>query len=163
MNGHVRVLASAALLAMTPPMAGCGGDAGPAEAEAVEGQIPGMTIENARMVLAPVEGNPAAIYFDLSYEGDKGLTIRKAEVAQAGSAMLHQYGEYNFKVQMMEALPIPLKKGTKVEFKPGDLHVMAMEPDAGLEPGGTVQVTLTVSGGQTHTFDAEIRAAGEER
>ena len=56
-----------------------------------------------------------------------------------------------------------LKKGDKVEFKPGDLHVMAMGVSPDLQPGGTTEVTLTVSGGNKHTFDAEIRAAGEER
>ncbi len=134
------------------------------EAPAEEaGTIPGMTIENPRMVLNAIEGNPAAVYFDLKYEGDRGLTIRKAEVAQAGSATLHDYGEYDFKVQMMEALPIPLTNGTEVEFKPGALHVMAFEPSADLKPGGTAEVTITVSGGGTHTFDAEVLAAGDER
>ena len=43
------------------------------------------------------------------------------------------------------------------------LHVMAMEPDAGLEPGDKVTVTLTMSGGATQVFEADVRAAGEER
>jgi copper(I)-binding protein len=122
-----------------------------------------MTVTNARLVLAPVAGNPAAVYFDLSYEGEQGLTIRKAEVEGAGMTMMHDYGEYDFKVQMMEALPVALTKGTKVEFKPGALHVMAMEPPASLKPGDKVKVTLTMSGGATQVFDAEVRAAGEER
>lgn len=150
----------AAMLSMG--LTACGADAD-APVEAVAGQVPGMTITNARLVLAPVAGNPAAVYFDLAYEGDKGLTIRKAEVEGAGMAMMHDYGEYDFKVQMMEALPVALTKGTKVAFEPGGLHVMAMEPKADLKPGDTVKVTLTMSGGMTQVFDAEVRAAGEER
>ena len=140
----------------------CGGEA-EAPAEAVAGQVPGMTISNARMVLAPVAGNPAAVYFDLAYDGDQGLTIRKAEVEGASNTMMHDYGEYDFKVQMMEALPVALTKGSKVEFKPGALHVMAMDPPASLKPGDKVKVTLTMSGGATQVFEAEVRAAGEER
>ena len=151
------------IAALSLGLAACSESAEPAEETAVEGQIPGMTIENARMVLAPVAGNPAAVYFDLSYEGEKGLTIRRADVEQAQSAMLHDYGEYDFKVQMMEALPIPLTKGTQISFEPGAKHVMAFEPSPSLEPGDTAQVTLTVSGGMTHVFDAEVKAAGEER
>ena len=132
----------------------------PAEAEA---GIPGMSVTNARMVLAPVAGNPAAVYFDLAYEGERGLTIRKADVAAAESATLHQFGEYDFKVQMMEALPVAITKGDTVEFKPGDLHVMAMGVSPDLQPGDTTNVTLTVSGGGTYTFPAEVRAAGEDR
>lgn len=144
-------------------LAACGGEAEAPAAEAVAGQVPGMTITNARLVLAPVAGNPAAVYFDLSYEGEQGLTIRKADVEGAGMTMMHDYGEYDFKVQMMEALPVALTKGTKVAFKPGALHVMAMEPPASLKPGDKVKVTLTMSGGATQVFEAEVRAAGEER
>ena len=53
--------------------------------------------------------------------------------------MMHQYGEWDGKMQMMEALPITLTKGKKVEFKPGDLHIMAMEPAATLKPGDKVK------------------------
>lgn len=144
-------------------LAACGGEAEAPVAEAVAGQVPGMTITNARLVLAPVAGNPAAVYFDLSYEGEQGLTIRKAEVEGAGMTMMHDYGEYDFKVQMMEALPVALTKGSKVAFKPGALHVMAMEPPADLKPGDKVKVTLTMSGGATQVFEADVRAAGEER
>jgi hypothetical protein len=90
-------------------LAACGGEA-EAPAEAVAGQVPGMTISNARLVLAPVAGNPAAVYFDLDYQGEQGLTIRKADVEGAGMAMMHEYGEWDGKVQMMEALPIALTK-----------------------------------------------------
>lgn len=129
----------------------------------VEGVVDGMTIENGRLVLAPVSGNPAAVYFDLSYDGERALSLYDAEIEGAGDTTIHQFGEYDFKVQMMEALPIALTKGTKVEFKPGDYHLMAMEVAPDLEAGGTTEVTLKVSGGGTHKFQAEIRAAGDER
>ena len=87
----------------------------------------------------------------------------KADVEGAGMTMMHEYGEWDNKVQMMEALPISLTKGKKVEFKPGALHVMAMEPPATWKPGDKVKVTLTMSGGTTQVFEAEVRAAGEER
>lgn len=162
-KGPARALIAGAMLAAaTLGLAACGNEA-EAPAEVVAGQVPGMTISNARLVLAPVAGNPAAVYFDLSYEGDQGLTIRKAEVEGAGSTMMHDYGEYDFKVQMMEALPVALTKGTKLAFKPGALHIMAMEPPADLKPGHKVKVTLTMSGGSTQAFEADVRAAGEER
>lgn len=129
----------------------------------VEGVVEGMSIENARVVLAPVSGNPAAVYFDLAYDGTRALSLYDADVAGAGDTTIHQFGEYDFKIQMMEALPIALTQGTKVEFKPGDYHLMAMEVSPDLEASGTAQVTLKLSGGGTHVFDAEVRAAGDER
>ncbi|TRD10102.1 copper chaperone PCu(A)C [Erythrobacter insulae] len=134
-----------------------------APAEEVAGTIPGMSVSNARMVLGAVKGNPAAVYFDLKYDADRGLSIRRADVTQAGSATLHDYGEYDFKVQMMEALPIPLAKGTEVQFKPGGLHIMAFDPSPDLKPGDKAEITITVSGGGTHVFEAEVLAAGDER
>lgn len=156
-NGFAATLLVGASLALSA----CGGNEAPVEAEP-EG-VPGMSVENARMVLAPVAGNPAAIYFDLTYEGDRGLTIRRADVADAESALLHDYGEYDFKVQMMEALPIGIKKGDKVVFEPGSKHVMAFNVSPDLKPGDTTEVTLTVSGGDKYSFPAEVRAAGEDR
>jgi copper(I)-binding protein len=156
------VLAAGVATAMLA-LSACGGAAEAPAAEAVAGQVPGITITNPRLVLAPVAGNPAAVYFDLAYDGDQGLTIRKADVEGAGMAMMHDYGEWDGKVQMMEALPVGLTKGTKIEFKPGALHVMAMEPSKTWKPGDKVKVTLTMSGGTTQVFEAEVRAAGEER
>lgn len=161
--GAVRKCAIIFGMAAMLGLAACGGEAEAPATEAIAGQVPGMTISNARMVLPPVAGNPAAIYFDLAYEGDRGLTIRKADVEGAGMTMMHDYGEYDFKVQMMEALPVALTKGAKVAFEPGGLHVMAMEPSADLKPGDKVTVTLTMSGGATQVFQADVRAAGEER
>lgn len=143
-------------------LASCGGGSEEAPAAAEEG-IPGLTISNARMVLAPVEGNPAAVYFDLDYQGDRGVALNRVSVEGATSATFHDYGEYDFEVQMMEMLPLPLRKGTEASFEPGGKHIMAMGVSPDLQPGGTAQVTITVSGGKSQTFPAEIRAAGEER
>ena len=155
-----RSLIALVLAGATVSLASCG--EAPAEAP-VEAGIPGMKISNARMVLAPVSGNPAAVYFDLDYEGDRNVALNRAEVKGAKSAMFHDYGEYNFKVQMMEMLPVPLKKGTKLVFEPGKQHLMAMDVDPALKAGGTTEATIIVSGGKRHTFPVEIRAAGDER
>jgi len=155
------ILAAGLVLATPLFLAACSEEA-PVVEEAEAG-IAGVTIENARLVLAPVEGNPAALYFDFAYEGDRAFNVDRFTIEGAESAMMHQYGEYDFKVQMMEALPIPVSSGTTLEFKPGDLHVMAMGVSPELQPEGTTEVTMKVSGGDTHSFTAEIRAAGDER
>ncbi|WP_126175043.1 copper chaperone PCu(A)C [Tsuneonella rigui] len=155
-------LFAAAILGATLALSACGESPEQPAAQQTTG-IPGMKISNARMVLAPVPGNPAAIYFDLAYDGDQALALNRAEVKGAKSAMFHDYGEYDFKVQMMEMLPVPLKKGDKLEFKPGGKHLMAMDVSPDLKPGGTTEATVIVSGGARQTFPVEIRAAGDER
>jgi periplasmic copper chaperone A len=161
--GHSRIVA-AGLAGLLLTVSACSGEPeATGTAASTPGMVDGLNVTNARLVLNAVKANPAAVYFDLSYTGDKGLTVRKADVEGAGMTMMHDYGEYDYKVQMMEALPVALKKGTEVSFKPGGLHLMAMEPSADWAPGGTVKVTLTMSGGTTHSFDAAIRGAGDER
>ena len=152
---------AAALVLSTVVLAACGETAeAPA---ATEGSISGMTVTNARLVLPAVAGNPAAVYFDIAYDGDRQIALNRATVEGAASAEFHQYGEWAGEMQMQAMQPLPLKKGDKVKFEPGGNHLMAMEPGAALVAGGTTDVTLKVSGGATHTFPAEIRAAGEER
>jgi len=129
----------------------------------VDGVVPGMTVENGRVVLAPVSGNPAAVYFDLAYDGERALSLYDAEVAGTGEAMIHQTVVEPGQNRMVESVPIPLRPGDSIEFKPGDYHVMAMDVSPELEAGGTTEVTLKLSGGGTHKFDAEVRAAGDER
>lgn len=157
-------LRSAGLAGALLLVTACSGQADPAAPAAAEaGTVDGLAITNARLVLNPVSANPAAVYFDIAYQGDKGLSIRKADVEGAGMSMMHDYVEYDYKMQMTDALPVALTKGTEVSFKPGGLHVMAMEPSPDWVPGGKVKVTLTMSGGATHAFDAEIQAPGAER
>lgn len=143
-------------------LASCGDGADPVEQDAPDA-VPGLSVTDGRMVLAAVEGNPAAVYFNLAYDGDRGLALNRVSVDGAESAMFHEYGEYDFKVQMMEMLPQALKNGTRLEFKPGEKHVMAMNPSAELQPGGTTEVTLVVSGGDKLSFPVDILAAGDER
>lgn len=159
---HFKHLGAALLLASTFTIAACGGS-DPLTAEAEPEGVPGLSVTNARIVLPPVAGNPAAVYFDLAYDNDRGLTVRKADVAGAESAMLHDYNEFEGKMQMMEALPIGIKKGTNISFKPGAAHVMVFGLSPDLKAGDSADVTLTVSGGGTYTFPAEIRSAGDER
>lgn len=156
------VLAAAALSVAALGLVSCGDSAPEQPVEAPEG-VPGLTVTNARLVLPPVEGNPAAVYFDLAYEGDRNVALTRAHVQGAESATLHEYGEWNKQIQMQEMLPLVLRKGDTVTFEPGGKHVMAMGLSPALQAGGTTEVTLTVSGGDKTTFDAEIRAPGEER
>ena len=115
------------------------------------------------MTDAVLAGNPAAVYFDALYNGERGISITGAEVAGAASAEVHATMEYNFETTMAEAGPVALRGGEPVTFEPGGLHIMAMQPDETIKPGGTVEVTLKIIGGKTHTFQAKVQAAGEER
>lgn len=156
------ILASAALAISTICLAGCG-EQSSTTTEAAPDAKPGVTVTNGRLVLPAVKGNPGVVYFDLAYEGDDPAVLRAAAVQGAGSAMIHETFENDGQMTMEEALPINLKKGETVKFEPGGKHVMAMDLDDTLAPGGTAEVTLTFLGGDKLTFPATILAAGEAR
>ena len=71
--------------------------------------------------------------------------------------------EYNFEMVMNESGPVPLTAGSSQAFEPGGLHIMAFDLDDSVVAGKTVEVTLKISGGKTHKFNAEVKAAGDER
>lgn len=128
-----------------------------------EGVVPGLEVTDARLVLPPVAGNPAAVYFEIANEGVSGVSIDGVEVEGAASATVHDMMEFDFRMTMADAGPIAVRTGESKTFEPGSLHVMAFELAEGIEAGGTIEVTLKILGGKTHKFDAEIRAAGDER
>ena len=158
----MKQLAIAGLLATAFTLAACSGDSAPV-AEAEPEGVPGLSVENARLVLAPVSGNPAAGYFDLKYENDRGLAIRRADVSSAEKTEIHAYGEWNGETTMAEAMEIAIHNGTEIAFEPGGYHLMVFDLDESVAAGDSVKFTLTVSGGDKHSFDAEVLAAGDER
>lgn len=144
-------------------LAACSGEA---DAPASEVQAPatqGLTVTNARLVLPPVAGNPAAVYFDLSYSGAGEVTLGSVTVEGAGMSMIHQTMEKDGAMMMMDAEPVALADGASVAFAPGGLHVMAMQPSADWKAGDKVNVTLSLSDGTSQTIAVDVRAAGEER
>ena len=162
---YLRNVAAATLAAaLIPVLAACADKAdAPAQEATPAAATAGLTVSNARVVLPPVAGNPAAVYFDLSWAGASGVTLDAVEVEGAGMTMIHDYAKTDGTMKMVMADSVPLTPGTPVTFAPGGLHVMAMEPASVLAPGGNAKVTLTLSDGSVTTIDAPVRAAGDER
>jgi copper(I)-binding protein len=122
-----------------------------------------VSISDGRMFLAPVPGNPAAVYFTLANESDTDRTVTQAEVQGAQTASLHHTMTSGEISQMHELPGLAVPAGETVTLTPGGMHVMAEGLEPSLAPGGTTQVTLTFSDGETVSFPAEIRAAGDAR
>jgi hypothetical protein len=152
MTKHIRAalaLAAAALVPMACSEA-------PEQAEAAPEAPEGVTVTNARLMLPAVAGNPGAVYFDIANTSDRNRVIRKAEVAGAGSAMMHT-------ADMQEMTQVMVGPGATVKFEPGGQHVMAMDLADTVSAGGNAEVTVTFVGGDKVSFPAEVRAAGDER
>jgi copper(I)-binding protein len=121
----------------------------------------GITVANGRLVLPPVKGNPGAVYFDLTNNGDADTAIGGAFVDGADSAMLHTTTESSGMTSMAHMDSVPVAKGTTVSFAPGGNHVMAMGLSDTLTAGTSTEVTLTFADGDKVSFPAEVRAPGD--
>ena len=140
----------------TVGLAACGQDS---KADSAAAQSP-IAVTDGRMVLNAVSGNPAAVYFNLNNNGAEAITIRGASVADAQSAMLHSYQEWDRKMIMGEMAPLAVPAGGSTTFAPGGQHVMVMGLSPRLQAGGTAQVTLKLLGGGSYTFPVSILPAG---
>ncbi|GAA4643802.1 hypothetical protein GCM10023115_17620 [Pontixanthobacter gangjinensis] len=158
-----RFFASLALGIATFGLSACDSASDEAEVTAAPEGVAGLTITNGRMVLPAVNGRPAAVYFDLAYDGDDNQTVSAIYVEGAENAMMHEYAEKDFKVQMIPLESLDLTKGVKVSFEPGGKHGMAMSVSPELSAGGKTEVTLIMADGDKTTFVADIKSAGDER
>ena len=154
------IFAGIALLLVSGGLAGCGQEQPAAPAPTPAGDL---TVTNGRLVLAPVKGNPVAVYFDITNHGARDWMIVNASMKGAKSTMLHTVGGPGTGGGMGQMIQIWVPKGETVHFEPGKLHVMVMDPPAGLAKGGTSEVSLRFPAGDTMSFPVSIRGAGDER
>jgi len=126
-------------------------------AEANPDAKPGLSVENARLVLPAVAGNPAAAYFDLANASDSPTSLAYVHIDGAGKAELHET-----KGGSMAPLNwVQLDAGTTVSFAPGGKHVMAFDLDKTLKAGGSTEMTLVFSEGDKLSAPLRIEAPGE--
>lgn len=144
-------------------LAACSESADTPVEEAAPEDNSGLAITNGRMMLPPVAGNPAAVYFDIAYDGDAEARLASAYVEGAERAELHDMSESGGSMTMGEMAPLALQPGESASFEPGGRHVMAFDLSPELVAGGTTEVTLTLASGDKHSFEAEIRSAGDAR
>lgn len=156
------LFATAACLIATALLGACSGTAEPAASPA-DANPTGLVISNARLLLPPVPGNPAAVYFDVKNEGKRAVAVRRADIAGAKTAAMHDMMEYDFKKTMADMGPLTIPAGQTVAFAPGGKHVMAMDLSPGLRPGGKTELTLTVAGGDKVSAEIPVMAAGADR
>lgn len=125
--------------------------------------VAGLTVENARIVLPAVSGNPAAVYFDATYVGDAPEELAGLFVAGAEQTMMHQTMREGDTMKMMPLDKVALESGKTISFAPGGNHGMAMQVSDELKPGGTTELTLIMQSGDKTSVTADIKGAGEER
>ena len=116
----------------------------------------GLSVSDARLVLAAVPGHPAAAYFIITNQGSAPVTVTGIEIAGVGHSEMHQTDG-----GAMRSLPtLAVPAGQAMAFSPGGRHVMAFAPSTTLRPGATGQITLHFADGGHRSAPLRIEAAG---
>jgi len=136
---------AAALLAL----AACGG-AGPAPP-------PGPT---ATVRLAAVPGRPAAGYFQLAVQGDRGALVSVTS-PRAGRIEMHETMNMANMSTMRALSSIPVRDGETLSFAPGGRHLMLYDLGPGAAAGGRIDLVLHFERGDPVTLTAAVVAAGD--
>ncbi|WP_175104935.1 copper chaperone PCu(A)C [Pararobbsia alpina] len=103
---------------------------------------------------------PAAGYLTITNNGDKPVTLVGMTSPDYGMAMLHQTTNEGSlsKMIMVDKLTIPAHG--KVQFSPGNYHVMLEQPKRSLAPGANIQLQLKFSDGETVVAPLPIKPPG---
>lgn len=157
MNRRVFTMLFAAVLTLTAGvLAGCGSssDSG--------ADSPGVTVTDAwiRASSGPMTG----IFGDIVNTGDE-VTIVSASNTASAKTELHEMAMVDGEMVMQQKPGgITLPADSTVVLEPGSDHIMAMGMTAPVSVGDEVEVTLTLSNGETVTFTAIAKesAAGDE-
>jgi periplasmic copper chaperone A len=110
--------------------------------------------------LAAVPGRPAAGYFELRIEGDRGALVSVTS-PQAGRIEMHETMSSGSMSSMRPLQRIAVRDGDNLVFAPGGRHLMIYDVDPAVRPGGELSFTLNFERGPPRTLSATVRAAGE--
>lgn len=136
-------------------------------ASVVAGVVPAGAADHDLVLSEPwmrmiIPQRPAAGYFTLTNNGGKEVELTGASSPGCGKMMLHKSVEENGVDKMLPVESIPVAPHKSISFAPRGLHLMCMNPTAGLAPGKSVPVTLKFKDGTTLKADFPVRnAAGK--
>jgi periplasmic copper chaperone A len=120
-----------------------------------------VSVTDAVLRLAPVEGRPSAAYFTLH----GGKTPDRLEAVTSPKAATIELHESKMKDGMMSMSPltgVDVPAGGDVAFKPGGNHAMLFGVDPAVKAGATVPLTFAFQSGKKIEVEAKAIAAGDE-
>jgi copper(I)-binding protein len=137
------------------------GEAAPGTPTAAKGSngpdaAPGMAVSNGVLVLPAVKGNPGVAYFSVTNGSQQATSLAAIHIDGVGKTEMHE--TQGGTMAPMNWADIPA--GQTLKFEPGGKHVMLFDLTDKVKAGGTAEMTLTFSGGDTISTPLKVQAAG---
>ncbi len=117
---------------------------------------PGISVENARLVLPAVKGNPGVAYFLLDNRSGGTVMVSAISIEGAGKAEIHQ----TVSDSMIPVDRLEVAAGTSLKLEPGQLHVMVFDLAPKLVAGGKSEMTIVFADG-TRQLEESPTALGD--
>lgn len=115
-------------------------------------------VSDATVRLPAVSGRPAACYVMVT--SDKADALTGVTSPQAGRIEMHSTKAENGMMRMRQETSMAVPARGMLHMAPGSAHLMLFDLAAGLQPGGTLPLTLSFQSGAKVTVDAKLVAAG---
>lgn len=109
--------------------------------------------------LPAVPGRPAAGYFALRIDGNRGALIAVTS-PQAGRIEMHETMASGTMTAMRPTQRIPVRDGELLVFAPGGRHLMLFDLTPGVRAGGRINLILHFERGDPVTLSATMVPAG---
>ncbi len=137
------------LLAALLALSGCGGGGDSEVRSAVQ----------ATVRLAPVPGRPAAGYFTLEIDGDRGALLSVTS-PRAGRIEMHETMSRGNMSEMRPLRRIPVRGGEVLSLRPGGRHLMLFDLDRRVAAGGRIDLVLHFERGAPVILSAMLVPTG---
>lgn len=122
-----------------------------------------LSLVNAWIPQAPPGAGAMAGYLTITNTGDTAVDVLAAQSDRFRMVSVHETVIENGVARMRELTRLELAPGKTVQFKPGGMHLMLMQPRSEVMPGEQVEITFLLSDGQRvpAIFDVQAADAGE--
>jgi copper(I)-binding protein len=125
------------------------------------GPPPPTETRTAFVRMPAVPGRPAAGYFDLRIEGDRGALV-SVDSPNAGRIELHETMSSGNMTSMRPLERIPVRDGEMLSFRPGGRHLMLFDLDRTLVAGDQVILLLEFERGNPVGIAARLVPTGSD-
>jgi len=120
-----------------------------------------VSVTDAIIRLAPIEGRPSAAYFTL-HGGKVPDRLEAVTSPRAATIDLHESKMQGGMMSMSPLTGVDVPVGGSVAFKPGGNHAMLFGMDPAVKAGASVPLTFAFQSGKKIEVEAKAIAAGDE-
>lgn len=118
----------------------------------------GAMVDNPWIREAPPMAPALGAFMVLHNHAAEPLVLVGADSAVAAEVQLHRTVMEGGMARMVHQPSIEIPAHGSLEFKPGDYHLMLMQPKRALKAGEKVEITLKFKNGSTLPATFEVRA-----